>query len=80
MNVGSYELGISYIHKRFGTRPSQYENIPGGCTERDVGIRSLALDIPVAEHADEDGRVQVRGVHHVDVSGGVVEVLQLLRK
>lgn len=38
------------------------------------------MDISVTQHADKDGRVQVRGVNHADVAGCVVEVLQLLRE
>lgn len=80
MSLGSHKLGVTCFDQVLGAGPSEDENVTILCMKSNVGIGAFTVDIPILEHADEDGSVQVRRVNHANVAGCVVEVLQLLRE
>lgn len=80
MSLGSHKLGVTCFDQVLGAGPSEDEDVAILCRKSNVGVGALAMDIPILEHTDEDGSVQVGRVNHADVASGVVEILQLLRK
>lgn len=74
----SDELRIAVFHQRFRARPPQDEDIAILRRQGDVRIRSVALNISIAQHSYEHSCIQVGRVDHADIAGCVVQVLQLL--
>ena len=80
MPGNSDELGFAGVNKWFCVCPSQNDNITLLEIDGTVRIDTAAHDQGVAQQTDEDGRFEIGSIHHGDVAGRVVEVLESGRK
>ena len=77
----SDQLSTPSIHQRLRVGPAQNQNVALPHPGIVVGIHAAGgHQHAVAEHPDEHGRLEVRGLDHGDAGGGVVEVLQVRRE
>lgn len=60
--------------------PSENENIAALAVHAAILVNSSAYDLAVPQQADKDCCVQVGRVNHANVTGRIVEVLQIRRE
>ena len=70
------ELSSAGLDQRLGARPSQDDDIAILSVHTSVDVGAAALHLGVAQEADKDGSIEIRGVDHADVAGSVVQILK----